>query len=49
MLVRKDGQEVPPTGDDILAFSMRDEGTAIVTADGRKFMLLKEGQFNEAQ
>ena len=49
VLVRKSGKEVPPTGEDILAISMKDEGTVVVTKDGRKFWLVNNGAINEAQ
>lgn len=49
VLVRKNGEEVPPTGEDILAISMKDEGTVVVTKDGRKFWLVNNGAINEAQ
>lgn len=49
VLVRKDGEGVPPTGEDILAISMKDEGTVVVTKDGRKFWLTNNGAINEAQ
>ena len=49
VLVRKNGEEVPPTGEDILAISMKDKGTVVVTKDGRKFWLVNNGAINEAQ
>ena len=48
VLVRKEGANLPPAGDDILAVHMREKDTALVTTDGRKFLLVDSGAINEA-
>ncbi len=49
VLVRKNGEAVPPTGENILAVSMKGEAAVVVTKDGRKFRLMNNGAINEAQ
>ncbi len=48
VLVRKNGEEVSPLPEDLLAVTLRQNEIAFVTCDGRKFRL-KGGKINEAQ